>query len=72
MDGEVLADRRALARSPCEKSYVALRSDETSAVHVSVNTNRRRACFARSDRGGGDMLDLVKVAARKRRDAQNV
>jgi hypothetical protein len=67
VDGEVLADCVAHA-----SNRIAAQSDETSAVHVSVNTNRRRACFARGNRAGDDMLDLVKVAARKRRDAQNV
>jgi hypothetical protein len=45
-----------------------MRSDETSAVHVSVNTMSSRV----SNHAGDYMLDLVKVAARERRYAQNV
>jgi hypothetical protein len=46
-----------------------MRPDETSAVHVSRN-NTMIVCT--SNRADGYMLDLVKVAARKRRYAQNV
>jgi len=47
------------------------RPDETSAVHVSRNNTMS---FFVSNHGERYMLDLVNVnvAARKRRDAQNV
>ena len=48
-----------------------MRPDETSAVHVSRN-NTMIVCM--SNRADDYMLDLVNVnvAARERRDAQNV
>jgi len=68
VDGGVLAgrflDRRRLAFEG-----EMTRPDETSAVHVSRN-NTMIVCA--SNRADGYMLDLVNVAARKRRDARNV
>jgi hypothetical protein len=70
VDGGVLAgrflDRRRLAFLVSKG-----RPDETSAVHVSRNNTMS---FFVSNREGRYMLDLVNVnvAARKRRDAQNV
>ena len=46
-----------------------MRLDETSAVHVSRNNTM---IVGTSNRADGYMLDLVNVAARKRRRAQNV